>query len=300
MLKAVFWNISKESGNYSNIRSAIETMLKQWKLDVMFLADFNINQLLNSWELPQGYSLFHPHHNRILTIFSSQQRITVNRLTLNETVLEFTDQLLVKKEDQEWVFFLVHLKSKAGINNYTQAKRIDKDLFHIHTYIKDHQKKSAIVAIGDFNIHPYDDKLLDVSMMRTTPNRLTALQTKLELKQTLYHVVPMEQYVVASSELYWNYNPTWALFGDFFQQKNNFAPPASHYFDHENIYNNLNHQPWQMFDQIILSYLAINSFQRKEFKLIDRMKNHIFYDSKTGKMNVEQYSDHLPLRFALE
>ncbi len=148
--------------------------------------------------------------------------------------------------------------------------------------IRDAEKAAGnerTVVVGDLNVNPFDDALLDVRSLNALADRRT-VQRK-DPRQ--FGRRPVEE-----SRLF--YNPMWGHFGDA-------VPPAGTYY-----YDKSNSEVdplWNIFDQVLLRPGLLDRFRNKNLKIptTDGAVSFIWED---GRPNGDVYSDHLPIWFQLD
>lgn len=129
----------------------------------------------------------------------------------------------------------------------------------------------SIVIIGDFNVHPFDEAMIDFDGFSAT-NSVLARRKITNLKKT--------------KELY--YNPTWNLYSN-----NDF--PGTKYFRRPSgsSYDILEHH---FLDQVVISRKLLSRLTTQSIKTINKSNKYIFREE--GK-NLILESDHLPLSYTL-
>lgn len=128
-----------------------------------------------------------------------------------------------------------------------------------------------IVIIGDFNVNPFDEAMIDFDGFSATNSTIT--------RSKITHLGK-------TKEIY--YNPTWKLYGDnIFPGTKYFRRPSG------SSYDILEHH---FLDQVVISRKLLSNLKSEEIKTIIKSKKYIF--KEVGK-NIIQESDHLPLSYTL-
>ncbi|MCI0639750.1 MAG: hypothetical protein L0Y72_18350 [Gemmataceae bacterium] len=135
------------------------------------------------------------------------------------------------------------------------------------------------VVVGDLNVNPFDDALLDVRGLSALADRNTVLRKD-----------PRRFGRRQVEEFRLFYNPMWSHFGDAVQ------PAGTYYYDK----SNPEVDPlWNIFDQVLLRPSVLDRFRNKNLKILttDGTVSFIWDD---GRPNGDVYSDHLPIWFQLD
>jgi hypothetical protein len=148
--------------------------------------------------------------------------------------------------------------------------------------IRDAEKAAGnnrTVVVGDLNVNPFDDGMLDVRGLNALADRRT-VQRK-----------DPRRFGRRQVEEFWLfYNPMWSHFGDAVQ------PAGTYYYDK----SNPEVDPlWNIFDQVLLRPGLLDRFRNKDLKILttDGTVSFIWDD---GRPNGDVYSDHLPIWFRLD
>jgi len=143
--------------------------------------------------------------------------------------------------------------------------------FHHDIRIKETEHKcNNTIAIGDFNVNPFDTLCISASVMHGIPYR--------------DEVINKPDRIVRKNRYEKFYNPTWKFFGIAE------APYTTYYYDMSGYAANYY---WNAFDQLMIRPALVESFDENKFKIIKKVGNHLLLkDQKPDKIS---YSDHLPL-----
>jgi hypothetical protein len=135
------------------------------------------------------------------------------------------------------------------------------------------------VVVGDLNVNPFDDALLDVHALNALGDR-----------RTVQRKDPRRFGKVQVEEFRLFYNPMWGHFGDA-------VPPAGTYY-----YDKSNPEVdplWNIFDQVLLRPALLDRFRNKNLKILTT-DGAVSFTWDDGRPNGDVYSDHLPIWFQLD
>jgi hypothetical protein len=135
------------------------------------------------------------------------------------------------------------------------------------------------VVVGDLNVNPFDDAMLDVRGLNALADGRTVRRKD-----------PRRFGTLRPEEFQLFYNPMWNYFGDA-------VPPAGTYY-----YDKSNPEVdplWNIFDQVLLRPALLDRFRHKNLKILttDGAVSFVWED---GRPNSDIYSDHLPICFQLD
>lgn len=151
-----------------------------------------------------------------------------------------------------------------------RAERISKQIEKIEDEVYGDKVRKGIV-IGDFNLQPYSDGIINVFSFNATMSICKA--------QKIYREADDEK------RLFY-FNPIWKLMGD-----NTFVQ-GSYYSSGDGQDKSLY---WYAYDEILLRPYFIEKFNWNNFRYVIKTENHIFVNNE--KINKKTYSDHLPILF---
>jgi hypothetical protein len=135
------------------------------------------------------------------------------------------------------------------------------------------------VVVGDLNVNPFDDAMLDVRGL----NALADSRTVQRKHPRRFGRVQVEEFPLF-------YNPMWSHFGDAVQ------PAGTFYYDK----SNPEVDPlWNIFDQVLLRPGLLDRFRSKNLRILttDGVVPLTWDD---GRPNGDTFSDHLPIWFQLD
>lgn len=165
---------------------------------------------------------------------------------------------------------LVHC---PDIRNYDSESRLSyaHELADEFDFVKQQQSTNKLIAIGDFNMNPYDRGM-------NLPRGLNAMMTKACAQRGI------RRHLHKGYELY--YNPMWSLFGD------KLPGPAG------TVYDTSNQGPygWSMLDQVILNHSVVDLFEDVTI-LTEAGESSLM--NQHGHPDAENASDHFPILLTL-
>jgi hypothetical protein len=178
----------------------------------------------------------------------------------------------------EVVLALAHLSSPS----HKDVRDLNSRVIGFATAIRDAEKAAGhdrTVVVGDLNLNPFDEGLLNVRGLNALADRRTV-----ERKD------PRRFGKVFVEEFRLFYNPMWSHFGDAVQ------PAGTYYYDK----SNPEVDPlWNIYDQVLLRPALLGRFHSKNLKILttDGAVSFVWED---GRPNGDVYSDHLPIWFRLD
>ncbi len=135
------------------------------------------------------------------------------------------------------------------------------------------------VVIGDLNVNPFDDGMLDVRGLSALADR-----------RTVHRKDPRRFGRVDVEAFRLFYNPMWGHFGDATE------PTGTYYYDK----SNPEVDPlWNIFDQVLLRPGLLDRFRNKNLKILTS-DGQVSFTWEDGRPNGDVYSDHLPSWFKLD
>ncbi len=269
MTSFLFWNINRE-----NIQQRIVNLTRRYKVDVLMLAECEIDIDILLSELNDGGRFDYHYSPRIgckkievFTQFSSEfiqpvresERLTIRHLKLPR----LTDILLA----------ITHLPSKLHLDEFDQAiecmklsdsiREAEHDVGHART-----------VLVGDLNVNPFEDGMVSTEGLHGVMSRSIA--------QKKTRTVQKQEYPFF-------YNPMWGLLGDGTP-----GPSGTYYYSksrHKEFF-------WNMFDQVLIRPDLLPLFNNKELEILES-DGEVSFLSNTGLPDADIASDHLPVMFKL-
>ena len=195
----------------------------------------------------------------------------INRKYSSESIMEESRYQIIKITTSyyELLVAMIHNLSKRDYSEETQRELLGRFHHDIAEQETVHKCRNTI-AIGDFNVNPFEIACISAGSMHAIPYREEAS-------------VRPERIVAGKSRLKF-YNPTWKFFG------NSTIPYTTYYKDKSG--DAMNYY-WNAFDQVMIRPELIEAFDESQLRIIGTTKNHVLL--KNGKPYRTNYSDHLPL-----
>ena len=269
-LNFLFWNTNRKP-----LINEIANIAKHHKIDVILLAEHNLNDVELLWELNSksiDYQLpnpiFQSNKIKIFTKFDNHFIIPVadeleNRFTCFKIKFPIIEELLV---------FGVHLPSLR----HSSPASISANARELAAKVKEIEKilnLNNTIVVGDFNMNPSDESLIGAGDFHAIMDS---------------EIAKKNSRIVSGEKHNYFYNPMWSLYGDI---GNNVS--GSYYYNKEGLVSN----HWNVFDQVLLGPSLIDNFEKDSLRFIDSDGKKSLL-TKKGVPN-EKYSDHLPLIFTL-
>jgi hypothetical protein len=178
----------------------------------------------------------------------------------------------------EIVLAMAHLASPG----HKDARARHSRCFGFAIDILDAEKSAGnhrTVVVGDLNVNPFDDALLDVRCLNSLADR-----------RTVQRKDPRRFGKLQIEEFRLFYNPMWSHFGDAIQ------PAGTYYYDK----SNPEVDPlWNIFDQVLLRPGLLDRFRPKNLRILTT-DGAVSFTWEDGRPNGDVYSDHLPILFQLD
>ena len=272
MINILFWNTGLNGERVKNkdkITACLRDLVKENKIDLLILAEYigEIQEMCNLLNLDLR-TAYKPIPNNggcgyIKGVINSKYRI--------ELLSEESRYQIVKISTTTYVLLIAMIHSISKLCVTEEEQRICLHEFHkdIEEKESEHKCKNSI-AIGDFNVNPFETLCISASVMHGIPYR--------------EEVVKKPNRIVQKNTYQKFYNPTWKFFG------NTEAPYTTYYFDNSGRASNYY---WNAFDQLMIRPTLVDAFDESTFKIIKEAGNHMLLkDQKPDRIG---YSDHLPL-----
>ena len=275
MVSFLFWNLRRRF-----LELVLHRLTIRHDLDVLVLAECAISEdaMLNALNA-EGRNTF-----RRVPALASQRLHLYSHFDQScfGPVLKEADHYLIRTMTppggMEIVLAMAHLASPLHKDLRARHSRITG----FACDIRDAEKTASndrTVLVGDLNVNPFDDALLDVRGLNALADRRT-VQRK---EPRRFGRRPTEEFRLF-------YNPMWNHLGDA-------VPPAgTYYYDR----SNPEVDPlWNIFDQVLLRPTLLDRFQNKSLKILTT-DGTVSLIREDGRPDRDVYSDHLPIWFQLD
>lgn len=275
MATFLFWNLCGR-----RLEPVLRRLTTRYKIDVLMLAECAIPEdlMLNALNA-EGQNTF-----RRVPALASRGLDLYSRFDQGcfGSVLKEADHYLIRTLTPpggiEIVLAMAHLASPSHKDLRARHSRFIGFASDIRAAEKAAGNDRTIL-VGDLNVNPFDDGLLDVRGLNALADRRT-IQRK---DPRRFGRLKVEKFRLF-------YNPMWSHFGDAVQ------PAGTYYYDK----SNPEVDPlWNIFDQVLLRPGLLDRFLNKNLKILttDGAVSFIWED---GTPNGDVYSDHLPIWFQLD
>ncbi|PDZ04043.1 hypothetical protein CON03_20370 [Bacillus cereus] len=285
----MFWNVnlSTQGDDYNkrleNIMKVIVETSKEYNLDFILLAEaqkFNTQEML-----------------KLLNYDKEKYRVGIREDILLDTKQRFVILHTIDKENVVWqkiepkrrilstyynlygtkiLINLVHLRDKYNYSDKTLDGHARNHAKYIRR-LEDEFKIKNSLMVGDFNLNPYQDGMINVDAFNAImcPNIASKGIRRWSGEEYKYF-----------------YNPTWSIFG-----KQGDGQVLGTYF-----YNNSSEVDvayWYMLDQLLLRKDMLDLYKSSSLEIISKVKTIELTNDK-GIPNTAEYSDHFPIKFTIE
>lgn len=269
-INILFWNIYKK--NFIDILCEI---IIENKVDIIAMAEcenLDVQALINHLHM-KGYFMksveICPENNDIKVL--AKDSINISPKEENKRFSTYQ----IRHKGELFLLSVLHLDSglyKEENARNKRAERISKQIEKIEYEVYGDDERKGIV-IGDFNLQPYSDGIMNVFSFNATMSISKA--------KKLYREVDNEK-------CWFYFNPVWKLMGD------NTLVQGSYY-------NNEDGQDksifWYAYDAVLLRPYFIDRFNWDNFRYVFKTEKHSLLNIET--INKKEYSDHLPILFEI-
>ena len=261
-MNILFWNINRK-----NLTSCLLELIRENSVDMLILAEYpyEISPLCQ-----KANELTYKRFNALSDTGCPRIKVLICN-NYNYEILTAQERYLLAKistNDFEWIIAMIHGRSKFHARTDEQLLGIASFRSAIEEY-EERMKISRTIAIGDFNIDPFEKSCFTATGMHSFPFRDVVKKGGRKFANEMHNMF---------------YNPTWRLFG---RTK---APYTSYY----NETGGSHYFHWYAFDQIMIRHSLMGAFEDESLRIITSTKDHDFL-SPDNTPNKSLYSDHLPL-----
>ena len=264
----LFWNVNRKA-----ITREIATLCRHHNVDVLILAeanftDFELQHHLREETKRVYITLYNELSSRLRFFF----RYTPGAIS---PIYDIPNRLSVREiqppSGNSILLAAVHLVSKLHADDSdqsSQARLVTRAIEEAEAKVG-HRRT---LVIGDFNMNPFEDGLVDADAFHGVMTQATAQKVTR---------------IVGGTERNFFYNPMWGKFGDGSE-----GSPGTHYHP-----GSKNRQLfWNMFDQVLLRPDLLPVFETGNLKVLTEIgKTQLL---KAGSID-RSISDHLPIMIKL-
>jgi hypothetical protein len=253
--------------------AVVGELVREHAIDVVVLAECNepVDQVQQELQAIAGGEFFVP-------AASPSRVVVVSRLGGDQfrEIDQYMGGLMSIRRatfrGSEYLWAFVHLSSKREEQGEDQADYAKELAEHLRL-IESRRNHQRTILCGDFNMNPFERGLV-------TAGAFHGMMTR--------DCVDKGSRIVKTLEYPFFYNPMWGLFGD------RTPGPAGTYYTRRS--SSLSYD-WNMFDQVLLRKDVLPFFEN-DLKILDTAGGSSLVTA-AGHPDKKHYSDHLPLKFAL-
>lgn len=268
MVKFLFWNLGKQSRN-----ERITELVRSQQVDVLLLAEFVEQPIQFAERLSTDLNIVFQYHQHPASekvyLFS---RFSADAFKPIEGASEYRCDVF-HYNGHEILIVALHLIAKFNLYlpDDEQHER-SKEVSHEIRLVEKKLGRRHTIAVGDFNMNPFDRGMVDARAFNAVMDRRIAKEGVRRIRKTAYPYF---------------YNPMWNCLGD-----NTPDPPGTHYYkasDGVCYY-------WNTLDQVLLRPDLLSHFDEGNVKILNSTGEKSLLNT-AGFPNRKVGSDHLPLLF---
>jgi endonuclease/exonuclease/phosphatase (EEP) superfamily protein YafD len=274
MAAFLFWNLARKP-----LQESLASLATRHKVDVLMLAESALTDkavlaALNADRPGKFAAIPFVAFDRV-KVYS---RFAPNCFGVPYEADQYAIRALQIPRGIEILLTVVHLSSptwKKPADLHSRAI----ELANAIRIVEHEAKHDRTVVVGDFNMNPFHDGMLDVRGLNALGDRKTVERKS---PRTFGQMAP------AAYRIF--YNPMWSHFGDA-------NPPSGTYY-----YDQTNPEVdplWNIFDQVLIAKGLLARFRNRSLRILttDGERTLVTDD---GRPDLEKASDHLPLLFRLD
>ncbi len=265
-----FWNVN--SPNNNDLSDSLVSLTREKELDIICIAEIKDSIVLSFIHklnaLGTKYYRIESAKNK-LTIISRYENTNFEDKSSLYPSARWTAHKVSIPTIITFNLIAVHLPSKINWSNDSLTSECGK-LSQAIDKIESDTQCSNTILIGDFNMNPFENGLVDANGIHA-------------LSDLNYAMAKSGRTIDGTYSKYF-YNPMWNFFGDFAE------PFGTHYYRAS---GPISHQ-WNMYDQIILRP-TLKPYLNKPFvEIVTKIYNNKL-TKDFGRPDKTNYSDHLPI-----
>lgn len=275
-MKFLFWNIEKKDKCFE----VIADIVRDETIDVIALAEFPKEQdekkklLLILKAIDSNFNLLKPTTQEKVVIYYNKSmanvknqfnegKVAIKRITSNSNLVN------------AYVAFC-HLDSKINVSDEEQAERVSIIKDTVCTFERDiNDDNGFFILCGDLNMNPFERGLIKANGLNAVMESSIAQKVTRKVQGHDYRFF---------------YNPMWGFLGDLGKGE----VSGTYYFNPSNHIQYF----WNIFDQVLLRPEAIPYFDKEQLRILSQT-THYNLLKKSGIIDANHYSDHLPITFKL-
>jgi hypothetical protein len=267
VLTFLFWNTNRKP-----VGETISALAQEHRVDLVAIAECattpdEMMRLLNADETVFHFPFSAADGIQIYTRFSGDFLTPLfesNRASIRRLHLPALPELLLA---------VVHAPSKLHARAESQAAEASILARRI-SGLEAEQGHSRTILMGDLNMNPFEAGVAASGYLHGVMSR---------------QVASRGQRRVVGDDYAFFYNPMWGHLGDRLG-----GPPGTHYYDNGEHFNYF----WNVFDQVLIRPSLLEWFRPEDVRVLTRVRGTTLLTA--NGIPQTQYSDHLPLLFALQ
>ncbi len=271
-MNVLFWNVRQR-----DLSQLVAELAAEHKADLAVIAEpsgINPVELLRLLSSQCGKS-YHAHlfpgqeHLHYYSRYpSSHFLILEDNRGISARVVKPTDCLPLN-------MIAVHSPSQMYWNSVGDRIFLAAQIREMLERIEHQQGHKRSMIVGDFNVDPFDEALVNSEGLHAVPDRKIASRKSRK---------------VNGNERFYLYNPMWSLLGDLSD-----GPAGSYYYRKPTTSCRF----WHLFDQVLLRPELAATFKSEQFRIATSIgKIQLVTKNHVPKKN--EFSDHLPILFSLD
>lgn len=280
MINIMFWNaaLGKQVENIEKKRECKieETLIKliiEYECDIIVLAEYD----RDLEEICDKLALKGKNYQECKTIAGSIVKVLIDNRLEAEIIRDAKRYCIFNIDNNLGTNFLlvgIHLPSKLYGSGLHEQKTITADLMEKLREAEGEVEHKKVVIIGDFNANPFEEIMIDFNLFHSIPySKIVS-----EKKERRSSGVTRQMF----------YNPMW----NFLSEKEKMNGSYYHVSSGAVCFY------YNIFDQVLFSADLVQKIQKESIKIITKLKEYTLLDNK-GKPNKKDFSDHLPIFFAI-
>jgi len=273
-MKIGFWNIA---GNSSPaLQTLVEGFAQENDLDIMVLLECKISETsllqglnrdkksLYFWSrsfVPRNYfKVFTKLEDRFSEVIEEERRIQARRV--------------IDPAYGQFSLILLHYPSKLFWDGSDQIAQTF-ELKHFIDGVENKTGHDRTVVIGDFNMNPFEQGMVQTTGLHTTMDR---------------RIAELGSRIVQTRSYKFFYNPMWSFYGE----KGKGGVNSSYFYSSSSPVTYF----WNIFDQVILRPSLLPAFDEDSLQILTQIGSQNLLN-KDGVVDTS-FSDHLPVIFEIK
>jgi hypothetical protein len=272
-LKILYWNTYKKS-----LDEEIKELVIKHEINFLILLenttdnDFLINLLKN---INPDFKLVNSLVFKKAKVFSSIKSLDIREIVGHG---RYGIYELASSNFEKYLLTITHFPSKKDWGNPNDHFGLCVELRTDIELAEVKNDTQNTIIVGDFNMNPFEDGLVNSSGLHNVNNKEIALTQQRNFQGKAYRFF---------------YNPMWSFLGDSSKGK----VQGSHFF---NTYKPLNYY-WNLYDQVMIRPDLIPFFDEKKLDILNKIGEKSLLKKINGYNRInKEISDHLPLIFEIK